>query len=320
MKQNSMYPTIQSENESAPAMITPTAELSALSSVRYEEAFASPERKPHHCCCKESMLKALKLLCDTDLSRFIDFKKFAFLTPSFLVGSKYVVLDPGSDTKDNLAELSGEFKRFTAGNCDLIDIHGIAVCNFPLLFSLTEQVEHLTELLTRIIQILKKSELSGSLVAVLEELLEALKIGDFSEALVKAIIDFLTDWFTTLPEVTSVSLCQLEAVAFEAKDSGTSNKANFRCAKEYLQARLGNVRPKCGECSCHCNCDDCCCNSGIIHELLTSNASRTVTLTAGGLTLQEARILGAVGSILVLANEEDERFYFVCADKVQFLG
>jgi len=266
------------------------------------------------------MLKALKLLCDTDLSRYIDFKKFAFLTPSFLTGSKYVLLEAGTDTKDNLAELSGEFKRFTAGNCDLIDINGTAVYNFPIPFSLTEQVEHLIELIGRIIEILKGAAIGGTLVAVLEEILEVLKIGDFSEALIKAIIDFLVDWFTTLPEVTSASLCELEAVVFEVKDSGSLDTRNFTCAKEYLQKCLGNTAVLCGDCHSHCDCDSCCCNEGVIHELLSANASRTVTLTAGGLTLQNALILGAQGNVLILANEADERFYFICADKVQFLA
>ncbi len=286
------------------------------------EAATSDSGTRDRCCCKESMLDALRLLCENDLARYIDFKKFAFLAPSYLVGSKYVLLEAGSDTKDNLAELSAEFKRFNSGTCDLIDINGTAVFAFPIPLSLTEQVEHLIELIERIIDLLKKAAIGGTLIAVLEEILEALKIGDFTQSLIEAIIDFLVDWFTTLPEVTSAAVCELEAVAFEVKDSGSLSTANFRCAKEYLQNHLGNGNSHCCEhhCDCDCDCDDCCCTEGVINELLSSNASRTVTLTAGGLAIQDALILGRKGNVLVLANEADERFYFICADKVQFLG
>ena len=33
-----------------------------------------------------------------------------------------------------------------------------------------------------------------------------------------------------------------------------------------------------------------------------------------------APILGKVGDVLVMANSADNRFYFICADKVDFMG
>lgn len=308
------YPSFPIDN-----YITDTA---ASANTSLETAAENPTSRSR-CCCKESMLDALRLLCNNDLARYIDFKKFAFLTPSYLVGSKYVLLEAGSDTKDNLAELSGEFKRFHSGTCDLIDIAGTAVFAFPIPLSLTEQAEHLIELIERIIDLLSQAAIGGTLIAVLREIVEALKIGDFTESVIQAIIDFLIDWFTTLPEITSASVCQLEAVAFEVKDSGSLSTANFCRAKEYLQDRLDGNHSHCNDncsCDCDCDCDDCCCNEGVIGELLSSNASRTVTLTVGGLAIQDALILGHKGNVLVLANEADERFYFICADHVQFLG
>lgn len=267
------------------------------------------------CCCKKSMKEALKLLCDTNLSNYIDYDKFAFLSPTFLVGSKLILLELGDEAKDNLAELRGSFERFTVGNCDTIDISGIAVYNTPVPFSLLEVRERFIELLENICEILRNTEGAGTILAILEELLSLLKLEEFSEALLKAILDFLINWFTVLPEVTQASLCEIQAIAFEIKDTG-----DFEFVKSILQKNLENTENNCGQCQGHCKCDDCCCNDGIKFGLLSANASHTVTLTAGNLILRDVTVLGNIGNVLVFANEEEGRFYFVCADTVQFLG
>lgn len=267
------------------------------------------------CCCKKSMSDALRLLCDSQISNYIDFKKFAFLSPTFLVGTKLILIELGNEEKDNLAELSGEFKRFTVGNCDTIDIAGTAVYNIPIPFSLVELAEDIRAFLERIIDILEGLEGVGTLIAILREILNLLMVEEFSEAVLRAILDFLISWFTVLPEVNQASLCEIQAVAFELE---YVNDYNF--VKNALQKHLEHTETGCGECKGHCKCDDCCCNEGIKFGLLSANASHTVTLTAGNLILQRVQALGNIGNTLVFGNEREGRFYFVCADTVQFLG
>ena len=47
---------------------------------------------------------------------------------------------------------------------------------------------------------------------------------------------------------------------------------------------------------------------------------RTVSLTAGPLLVANAAVLGSVGDVLVLANDEQNRFYYVCSSAVDILN
>lgn len=127
---------------------------------------------------------------------------------------------------------------------------------------------------------------------------------------------------------TQVSLCELAGIALQvapgtAEGDITAPEAttrNYRCLKQLLSQRLSPCNSRYGECSCKCNCDDCCCTAGILSLLSDNNLSRKVTLAAGQLILQGVTLLGTLGNVLVLANDSDQRIYFVCAAKVQFLG
>ena len=44
------------------------------------------------------------------------------------------------------------------------------------------------------------------------------------------------------------------------------------------------------------------------------------TLTVGPMVLQNVTVLGAVGSVLILAEETQERIYFVCTSQIEALG
>ena len=55
-------------------------------------------------------------------------------------------------------------------------------------------------------------------------------------------------------------------------------------------------------------------------DSVTAGVSRTATLSAGPLLLENVQVLGQLGQLLVLANSTDERFYLVCADKIDFIG
>lgn len=263
------------------------------------------------CCCKKSMADALKLLCNSTLSSFIDFQKFAFLSPTFLVGSTLTLIEPGCGPKDNLAELNGEFKRFTVGNCDTIDISGTAVYGIPVPHSYDAMKDSLTKILQQIPYV-EKADMD---TAVTDELYQLLECNGFCEAFWEAIIKFLIHWFTVLPEVKQASLCGLQSVAFELKYS-----SDFDEFAALLQTQLSNTNNGCGQCEGHCKCEDCCCNEGIKFGLLSANASHTTTLTAGNLILRDVLALGNLGNVLVFGNPEEGRFYFVCADAVQFLG
>ena len=126
-----------------------------------------------------------------------------------------------------------------------------------------------------------------------------------------------------------VSLCELVAVAIELKETEgeccltAENVAerNFRRVERILARGLDEEEDEddCNGCVCACT-DDCCCAAGIKASLAGSNLSRRVSLAAGPLLLSGVKLLGTVGNVLVLANEEDYRVYFVCVTKVEFLA
>lgn len=126
---------------------------------------------------------------------------------------------------------------------------------------------------------------------------------------------------------TQVSVCQLTAVVIglaetTAEGDLTAEEVaarNFRRVKRLLAQRLDPCAV-CQEDSCAFgDCQDCCCSSGLLSTLARGNLSRQVSLSAGPLLLVGVTLLGAAGSVLVLANDADQRIYFVCVNDVQFL-
>lgn len=311
--------TAAEENEGLSAALTESAEN------------CHRNKKRENCCCKKSMIAALKLLCNSELAELIDFEKFAFLTDNFIVGAKLVLFKKGIEGKDNLSDLSGSFRRFSPCNCDLIEIAGTAFYDVPLPVSITDLAEQLSDFITEIIDILAiQPGIIGAGVDILREILKLFDPEGFNEALLEAIYGFIINFFTTLPTVDAASLCGIESVAFEAKDgevtpsetqTGNEQKnANYQKAKKIFKCELEQgCEDHCGECSCNCECDDCCCADSILKELSNSNISRKVTVAAGNLTLRDVEVLGAKGDVLVIANDKKKRFYFVCANSVQFL-
>lgn len=171
-----------------------------------------------NCCCKKSMIEALKLLCNTELANLVDFEKFAFLTNSFIVGARLVLLKIGSDEKDNLSNLDGKFKRFSPCNCDLIDIEGTAAYDVPLPVSVTDLAEQLTEFIKLILDLLGQQDgIIGTLVDILKAILSLIEAESFSEEILQAILDFLIKFFTTVPMVDKASLCSIDSIAFQIK-------------------------------------------------------------------------------------------------------
>lgn len=289
------------------------------------------------CCCKKSMAEALSILCDSELADYIDFEKFAFISNSFIVGAKLVLLKIGTDEKDNLSDLSGTFRRFAPCDCDLIQIDGTAYYNFPQLVSLTDLAEQLFRFINNIVDAIgTQSGILGTIAAVLKEIQKWFDPEDLNDAILQAIADFLFNYFTTLPAVSTASLCNIESIAFETKyvkpmtSTDTTRdevtEENYKRSKEIIQRKLDR-NCKCGIAGCNSgnccnkyqNADNCCCADSILDELANSNLSHKATITAGNLTLREATVLGSVGDVLVIANDKKRRFYFVCANAVQFL-
>lgn len=223
----------------------------------------TPDPIETSCCCKASMVEALRLLCDPTLASLVDFNAFFFLTDSLAIGG--ALKEFSSDCADNLAAAEASFRRFSPCNCDLLDVDGTAYFAVPGMNC------------------------------------------------------------PALCDVEQISLCAIRAVAFQLADTeaGTCCCEPFQMALRSIRRAIhaeGGTTSACGTCGAHCDCDDCCCEAGILTELSTRNLSRLATLTAGPLILRNVTVVGSLGSVLVLADEATERFYLVCANHVEALG
>ena len=126
---------------------------------------------------------------------------------------------------------------------------------------------------------------------------------------------------------TRVNLCELVAfiiqlAAAEAEGDLTAEQVaarNFRRVRRILSRRLTPCSACADICACPV-CDDCCCTAGLLATLSDSNLSRRVSLAAGPLLLSGVTLLGSAGNVLVLANDEAQRIYFVCVTHIQFLA
>lgn len=107
--------------------------------------------------------------------------------------------------------------------------------------------------------------------------------------------------------VTQVALCRLDAIALTVTGGEEGVAANFQTLTQTLAQLLEPGRPTC-------------CSGTVAGSLLDAAAARSATVTAGPLTVFNAVVLGTLGEVLVLANSTDSRVYFVCADKIAFIG
>lgn len=140
--------------------------------------------------------------------------------------------------------------------------------------------------------------------------------------------------FGALIDVDQATLCSLSAITFQVQgdasgtttpttncDCLTTPEARYRRVRDLLQCQLSTVDRACGECVCHCDCtDDCCCATGVLAALSGVSLNKRATLIAGLLALRNVTVLGTIGNVLVLGNDDDYRFYFVCANKVEMLA
>lgn len=107
--------------------------------------------------------------------------------------------------------------------------------------------------------------------------------------------------------VTQAALCRLKAISFDAAATADEDPAdNFQTISQILSQLL---RPSCPQ------------ECGTMIDALTSAAAvRTSTVVAGPLVVENSAILGQLGDVLVMANSTDSRFYFFCANKIDYMG
>lgn len=133
-----------------------------------------------------------------------------------------------------------------------------------------------------------------------------------------------------LDPVDQLTLCSIKAIAFGLIDPGCPEECpdavyrrTVRNIRRAIQSEGGETSG-CATCTGGAtplnDCEDCCCDAGVLTELASRNLSHLATLTVGSLVLQDVTVLGSVGSVLVLADEEQQRIYFVCASNVEALG
>ena len=80
------------------------------------------------CCCKPSMVEALRLLCGSTIGSLVDFNAFFFLTDALAIGSPLSASCPDTD---NIATPCASLHRFSPCNCDLLDVTGTAYFAIP---------------------------------------------------------------------------------------------------------------------------------------------------------------------------------------------
>ncbi|MBQ1264461.1 MAG: hypothetical protein IIY04_03485 [Oscillospiraceae bacterium] len=276
------------------------------------------------CTCRDAFATALRLLCSGDLLPLVDFNRFAFLADNYLIGTYRTC--PCSETApfDNLADtLTGSFNRFTPCSCDLIDVSGTV-------YDPALQVD--PDVLPTLFLTLSEN-LDG--VAGVEDVITALQAfasrldstsADFRPELQAAFLPLLGGCSCPQADISEVSLCALDAIAFDAAGStDAAQEANYQALKQLLSQILN---PKCPPpcppctppqpqpCAVPCGCE----NNGILQSFDRCGFARTISLTAGNLLLVGATLLGAIGDVLILSNDGENRFYFVCAEQVQFIG
>lgn len=113
--------------------------------------------------------------------------------------------------------------------------------------------------------------------------------------------------------INHISLCDIESIVFRI-DTTNITRSEF-------EANLIQLLDDCPE-KCFIKCDECCCNEDVFNSIYSSFSSSVISLTAGGLTLENAKVLGRVGNVLVLSKTSTPAnlIYFVCLDSIGFLN
>lgn len=276
------------------------------------------------CSCRDSLAAALQLLCSGDLPALIDFNRFAFLASSYLIGSYLVCPCGQTGTYDNLADtLTGSFNRFTPCSCELIDVSGQVYDAIP--YYRPQTVANLFTVMSENLDGVEDAQGTINALAALAARIDP-GSADFRPDLLEAFQPLLGACSCPNVSISEVSLCALDAIAFDAAGATPEQQAaSYQAAKQTL---LQILRPKCPP-PCHpcqppkpkpCVVPPNCRNNGILSSMDRCGMAHTVSLTAGNLLLVGASLLGSIGNTLVLSNDADGRFYFICSEKIEFIS
>lgn len=289
-----------------------------------EENVCGAQESEETCACRDSLAAALQLLCSGDLPALIDFNRFAFLTDNFLIGAYLVCPCGQTGTYDNLADtLTGSFNRFTPCSCELIDVSGTVYGPTPYY-----RPQTVANLFTVIGENLDGVDDAQGFINSVNALAARIDpdSADYRPELLNAFLPLLGACSCPNLSISEVSLCALSAIAFESSGTTAEQQAcNYQAAKQSL---LQILRPKCPPpCKpCRpprpkpCTVPPCCENKGILSSMDRCGMAHTVSLTAGNLLLVGATLLGTIGNALILSNDTENRFYFVCTEQVEFIG
>lgn len=319
----------------------------------YPQNNATPQPKQVQCCCKLGIKRATEILGADRVRQFINFNAAAFITDFFLVGTELTTLG----VNDNLGALTGSLEKLNPCVCDLLDISGPLAYPEVLNPALLEELTDLLGLTTPILTLLNTatttiegvSDALAALITALNALLAGL--GTALSPVLTGLVDALTDTLTAVTDIVSelivgliniliglfsdeasvganaelASLCAIKAMAFEVLgDTPALQVANYNIIKEALRFF------QCETQDCNPTCDDCCCSSGIMSELVSGNLTGRASLTAGSLVLTDVEILGCAGNALILGAPfipattttpaVNAKIYVVCTEAVQFIG
>lgn len=246
------------------------------------------------CCCAGSFRRALNLLSDPVLSQYINFDTFAFVADQITVGGYLdnVVAAFANNPLDNLiygptgvGTATGP-ATFNCVDCNLVRISG------PTSFFLIRN----------------------------------------------DVADAAAPVATPVP-LNQLSLCDLIAVKFQVDDEAFATAAttvsvneclanctisNFNSFKTYFRSLLD--KKDTNKKACNTTCDDCCCSGDILNQVNTCIAGprgTTINLSAGTFVGSGLEVLGTVGCILVLTDNNvnadpgtDPNIFFVCVDRI----
>lgn len=120
---------------------------------------------------------------------------------------------------------------------------------------------------------------------------------------------------------SELSLCSIDAIAFGVVAAPVPAPTDPTTLTPYQQAKTlfyQTMHPGCPIRPITIRPTPC--DSAPSPACTDLDCRRTVSLTAGPLVVGNVSMIGKIGGVYVLANDTDERFYFVCADSVDFVG
>lgn len=251
------------------------------------------------CACRSSMVQALQMLLRSGLRNLVDFTRFAFVTERVVVGANLAQPDTTAASYDNLSDtLAADFGGFTPGACDYVDVSGTAYST-AVAPTAAGCFRSILDAITQNAAVTAGSELA-TLVTALTDLTGQTTPGTagYNETLTAALNAALACGTDTGLQVSRLALCDILAVAFETAS------ADYQSARQLLQ---NIMQPPC-QTSCPPYPDPCC-------DFEDTGTGRSVSLSVGPLDVSGAVVLGKLGGVTVLANDTEQRFYFVCSDR-----